>query len=1520
MTQSSVLTRLTITIGAGVIALVALLILFAAEAQQVQAAPAVRPLSDIFTKTMLITHTNATTHEMAVYGNGQIVNQFRTDNATKTDQIGNSISHTTLAVAFDQHGSSVDVGWQGDFTTTGPITLNTDSSFPNTIEDTEAIYASKVLSYQITQRTLAINSNNCVIMQLFILNTGNTPLTGGKLLYMIDVQVGELPISDIGGFDASRNLLHQADYNKDTGFGYAAGIALLEGTLEGYGANTITSAPNPADDTSLNSQMDFPSNSIVDGADNIIWLVANIGDLPPDDATRVVFSICARSVTNPGWPGAPTYTEPEMEELARQALFITYSDLVNLEVIKEATPPSGGTVVVGDPLTYTVAVTGFGEVYVDNIIIVDRIPVSTSLISYSVSQGSIIAVDGVITAMVGRLDPDETVLMNIVISPSLSLPNGTIITNQAFITGEPIVIQTNVVTHRIASLPAFSLTKQGVGSPWAVMGAPFTYTITITNTGGTTGTNVTVVDTVPAGSQHVSGGVESGNTVTWVISEIAPNGGTAQVNYVVTTCQTSLVNDGYEIITSTRGITAPSGPEVISTLVPPTLNPQFNYTPSQPGINKPVSFDGTSSTTNGGPIVDWDWDFGDSETGNGAITNHIYAAPGTYTVTLTVTDTCNFQTTTTDTITIFLPDLLVTKQAAPEPVLAGDRLTYTITISNPSVVDATGVIVADPLPNNTTFVPGSVDIEPASAGGALDVPPTIASGFTVTAGSLVTLTYQVAVASPLADGTLITNTASVSSSEVATPTLATATSTVTSSPLLQIVKSATPSPNVEPGEIITYTIVVNNEGNADATNAVISDSLPANTQFVPNSIRLRPIGAGDEGSVPPLLASNLSITAGQKVTVTYAVRVDTPLDDGTTITNTASVTSLQTPELITDSIVTLVASSPDLRITKFASQNPVSPGDVLTYTIVVRNEGDANATGAVISDPLPDNTSFISGSPDLEPNGAGTLGLVPPTLVSDLVVTAGQRVTLTFAVTVNTPLANGIIITNTASVTSPQEATPKIRTITTTVSAVPGIQLVKTGPASAAVSSTVVYTFTLTNVGNTPLQDIALVDDLIGPITNLLPGSDDNNDQLDFGENWVYTASYTIPVTASSPLTNTAVVTATDGLFTTVTDSDSHAVVIDYNPILRLTKTGPSTATFGSPVTFTLRVRHETGSDGSPVDGVIVSDNYAGVAIFRGGDTTPNNKLDANEIWTYEAKFTINATIDSNPLVNTGTVTAKDLGGETVTAVATHSTTLSGFNPVLFVDKDGPARGDVGDTISYTFDIINVNSLSVAKFKLEKRISMADMGDGSPITLTNIDDPNATGITYVGGDSNGNGKIDGGEKWIFAASHTITLADADPLINVVNVVGEDLEEHQVEATSSHSTNIVQNPFLRLVATGPVTGETGSELELTLTIDHAENSDGSPVSNITVKGGSGSDLTGVVTLTGGDDNTNNILEATEQWIYSFKYIIPPLSPSPLVIRTMTEGRDLDNDIIAKSYNYTISTSPGPLLFFPLILKN
>jgi PKD repeat protein len=55
-------------------------------------------------------------------------------------------------------------------------------------------------------------------------------------------------------------------------------------------------------------------------------------------------------------------------------------------------------------------------------------------------------------------------------------------------------------------------------------------------------------------------------------------------------------------------------------------------------VNLPVIFDGSASSDGDGDIVQYDWDFGDGNSGSGLYTSHTYVATGVYEVTLTVTD------------------------------------------------------------------------------------------------------------------------------------------------------------------------------------------------------------------------------------------------------------------------------------------------------------------------------------------------------------------------------------------------------------------------------------------------------------------------------------------------------------------------------------------------------------------------------------------------------------------------------------------------------------------------------------------------------------------------------------------------------------------------------------------------------------------------------------------------------------------------------------------------------------------
>ncbi len=335
-------------------AFVTLLLLLMVRAEGVQAAPPVRPLVAIFSNTEVITHTDSTTHEMRVFADGRITDQFLTDN--DEDQIGTSnISATTIAIMFDQHastGNEVDVGSQLEFSATIPITLNTVSNIPGFNEDSHVVYASRVLSYQITQRTLAAYTHNCVVMELVIENTSdNEMLTGGKLLYMVDIQAAQALNDDEGTFDSGRQLVYHTDHRD--GVGYAMGLSLLEGTYKGYGIVTDNESqyPDPSDDAKIKNELMTPTNEVIDDDKNhnlVSWLVADMPDLDPGQETILAFGLCARSIRG------------EDEKKAEEAMLDDFDELVKLSVAKTAIPYAQSTIIADEPLTYSITLTNDG--------------------------------------------------------------------------------------------------------------------------------------------------------------------------------------------------------------------------------------------------------------------------------------------------------------------------------------------------------------------------------------------------------------------------------------------------------------------------------------------------------------------------------------------------------------------------------------------------------------------------------------------------------------------------------------------------------------------------------------------------------------------------------------------------------------------------------------------------------------------------------------------------------------------------------------------------------------------------------------------------------------------------------------------------------------------------------------------------------------------------------------------------------------------------------------------------------
>jgi uncharacterized repeat protein (TIGR01451 family) len=368
-----------------------------------------------------------------------------------------------------------------------------------------------------------------------------------------------------------------------------------------------------------------------------------------------------------------------------------------------------------------------------------------------------------------------------------------------------------------------------------------------------------------------------------------------------------------------------------------------------------------------------------------------------------------------------------TKETSDPTPCVGETFTFTLSFYNTST-ETLDVRVTDPNP-----APAYLDIlTPTITGGAF-YSPTIDGVVwegVLGVGSLpIKITFEMRAtgipSTGLANGYVVTNTATMVDMS-ASGSLPDQTAQVTIcivAPDLVLTKTVAGVPN--PGQLITYTIVVANSGGQDATGAFISDTLPSGLTFA-GPVTLDPtqpaaILATSAVSLPNV-ASNVTITAGESVTVTFPVTVDVGLPHGTTITNTAAVTSAEVLTLETDSVIVTV-QAPALALTKTVAGVP-NPGQLITYTVVVVNNGGQNATGALITDTWkPTNALTVAGPVILDPPSAGMTGTFPYTLAHGVTITAGESVTITFPVTVNTRLVGGTLITNTAAVTNVEGVT-----------------------------------------------------------------------------------------------------------------------------------------------------------------------------------------------------------------------------------------------------------------------------------------------------------------------------------------------------------------------------------------------------------------------------------------------------------------------------------------------------------------
>ena len=301
------------------------------------------------------------------------------------------------------------------------------------------------------------------------------------------------------------------------------------------------------------------------------------------------------------------------------------------------------------------------------------------------------------------------------------------------------------------------------------------------------------------------------------------------------------------------------------------------------------------------------------------------------------------------------------------------------------------------------------------------------------------------------------------------------------------------------GQQLSYTITVTNNGQAAATNVVVTDPVPAGLTFVQ---------AGSDASCV-LQGSNVvctgqSLPGGQQkqLILNFQQMSTTSLtcNNGTaSISNTATVTSAtqdsNTSNNTSQAVVTsLSCGQPDLTITK-TGPSTVSPGQTISYTITVANAGQLAAQNIVVTDNIPSGLTFVQAGSDascvLQNNSVVCTGQSLPAGQSKQLILNFQQ-TSTTSLTCNNGTAS---ISNTASVTSStQESNTGNNTSQAVVTSVscgqPDLTITKSGPSGATAGQQLTYTITVSNVGQATAQNITVTDTVPNGLTFISSGSD----------------------------------------------------------------------------------------------------------------------------------------------------------------------------------------------------------------------------------------------------------------------------------------------------------------------------------------------------------------------------------------------------------------------------------------------
>jgi fimbrial isopeptide formation D2 family protein/uncharacterized repeat protein (TIGR01451 family) len=565
-----------------------------------------------------------------------------------------------------------------------------------------------------------------------------------------------------------------------------------------------------------------------------------------------------------------------------------------------------------------------------------------------------------------------------------------------------------------------------------------------------------------------------------------------------------------------------------------------------------------------------------------------------------------YESSDTAKANLTVPGLEIEKTPDGGSGVAGSPNAYQIKITNGGAAEATGLEVVDTFGTGNEYTAGTATAA-AEGGGAVpgfaESVAEVAGKKVVTwkfnslaAGASVTIKVPVKFPATLADGTTVENQATVNSDQQPTPTLPDGGSfEITRKADVGIVKTAEPEApaKVAAGKDITYSLAVTNAGPSEATEATVSDPLPAGTKFVSAEAPCEEVAGVVEcalGDLPLGFSHTYKVTVQVLSATTAAIvneaEVSTVSEDPNPANDTSEVTTPVEPEA-------------DLAIVKTGPSVPVLLGGTFSYTLAVENLGPSDATGVTVEDALPAEVELVEGGVVTD---TGTC-LEAATVECELgTLVPGAKATIQVTVKAVAIPAGGVPVVNTASVASPTKD-PELgndeSAAETTILPAADLAITKTAPATVEANGDITYSLHVENLGPSTAHKVVVTDPLPAGTTlvstsphceaagggvTCVPALEGRAaGELAVGDSADFQVTVHVPFAlGAQPLVNTASVKGEEGDPNTENDQSTVNTMVGPVADLSITKT-MGKAEAGKPLTYTLAVTNHGPSASSAV-------------------------------------------------------------------------------------------------------------------------------------------------------------------------------------------------------------------------------------------------------------------------------------------------------------------------------------------------